>query len=662
MRRCGNPSHVFAYETRDGEYLKALERHLVAAAKEKGRLAGLVAGAGGLVPPHPGEACDAVLLEHPCYREAADPVVYALSVGKGSSYQFHLYPSREAAHAAIVARPPAESRMFDVVLDGSVSVYVDFEEVPLTKDDVLDSEAAFQRRCGAFPPFLLSVAESAFAVDLREVAEAPDAAWWLSSTYEWARKNSFHCHMPHFRLRSVHALAELMTLARVRLDELHSVEPDHPLCRALRKKFVSPEDRNPWIVDWTVYTPRRKFRCPYQSKAPKVIDGRERRAPLEPYDPALGRRLTPEEAGPRESWFVHTAINGEGGRPPLPSPTEAIRALSALSEADAEEEGSGDASAAIELVRRDLLRLHAVYYPGRGRMPDFAPVGMELLRLLTDLDERRDAPEPSREPASARAALACSWLLWNSARGSPPWERAFRNPQVMAAAALVLRTGARWWDTCEDGAAPAAPSSASPTYRLLHERAARASACLEMAADAGAYRSVAHLMRASAPRDYPTLGLPPGAVAELAFGAADEEEASPCPSEDESAPLDSDSNAPPSPRPEAGYAVSRGMGFSKAAKLKQAAQAWRRTAERWFQESETRDPSTLPCIAPPRVRERLPEVPIEEVKEAPAAAPVEFDWSVLLAGPVLPFAAPPELGALRKFFAPEADAKRQRMD
>lgn len=138
-----------------------------------------------------------------------------------------------------------------------------------------DRENAFALRCRWILILVKQSVASMFGVDL---SESP--VWWYTACSRF--KNSFRIYVPDWVFVNVEQLHAVMSNA---LAMLNLMPDNHPCRLALRLAMGTVQkERNPYIIDWSVYNKHRQMRAPFQPKDPT------KRNAFVPYDgTALGR-------------------------------------------------------------------------------------------------------------------------------------------------------------------------------------------------------------------------------------------------------------------------------------------------------------------------------------------------------------------------------------
>lgn len=142
-----------------------------------------------------------------------------------------------------------------------------------------DRENEFALRCRWILVLVKQSISSMFGIDL---SESP--VWWFTACSRF--KNSFRIYVPDWVFVNVEQLHAVMSNA---LAMLNLMPLDHPCRAALRLgPGTVQRERNPYIIDWSVYNKHRQMRAPFQPKDPT------KRNAFVPYDgTVLGRIPTP---------------------------------------------------------------------------------------------------------------------------------------------------------------------------------------------------------------------------------------------------------------------------------------------------------------------------------------------------------------------------------
>lgn len=330
---------------------------------------------------------EVALVMHPVYRE--HPTRWLGALGRGGSYEFYIFDSFKSFIERVkldTISTPRKNRWYAVVEENrAVKFYIDVEESGSPADSPADF---FRQRALVAAAFVRACLEAIYGVDLgrRDPVEV-----WLSACSD--EKNSFHLHVSEWVWTDIDALADAMHIVRSYLEALRRALPTHPLVTALLSRSGTTE--NPWIIDWSVYTPRRKFRMALQAKetmppmnSPEFTGWTPRSyRPLLEWDAARCTathvaHTTPE----RVEWLLRkTSVvvrtGGEFQRPRLPSP-ELARRLQRM----ARETLMRESASRIDLWRV-MQALRAAYYFSDASARDFEA----LKRWLRDAKELEGA-------------------------------------------------------------------------------------------------------------------------------------------------------------------------------------------------------------------------------------------------------------------------------
>lgn len=254
------------------------------------------------------------MVMHPAYSSHVDR--YMGAKGRGHSYEFFLFPNFESflQHVYQDTVCKQQNNWYAVVEDNApVKFYIDFEENCPPEGNRLD--LFFRNRVLVGLAFIRACLESIYGVNLER--RKPQERWLCASNNE---KSSFHLHISQWAFVNIDALSDAMDLALKALEALEKVSPNHLIVQALLSR--TPSKDNKWIIDWGVYTPRRKFRMAFQSKVLQSVDSKKYR-PLLPWNPSTCQII---ETADVQEWLCATGINVRSGnrrRPLLPAPSTA---------------------------------------------------------------------------------------------------------------------------------------------------------------------------------------------------------------------------------------------------------------------------------------------------------------------------------------------------
>lgn len=384
----------FPYET-GGSYAEKMNEHQLRKAKYD-------AGDKSGPPPDPfylRAQEDVAMVLHPTYTSWSGRWLGAKA--RGNSYEFFIFPSyRSFIERVLADTHKKQCNWFAIVEEKRpVKFYMDIDESCARKGTL---EQFFRERALVALAFVRVCLEGLYGVDLgrRNPKER-----WLAACND--SKSSFHAHVSEWTFEDVDALCDAMGYARACLDALRKISPDHPIVLALLS--ATPNEVNPWIIDWTVYTPRRKFRMALQSK--KIPTGKpdwnpKDFRPLLPWDPV---ECKPLEHFDTEEWLNASAIvvrSGAHRRVLLPSPQIATKLHQSIYELCC---NTVEIKSYPLLVWQAMQLVRLAYYDSELAQQDFETLKRDLRRL------------PEKQIRSRREAWnAAVCLLWDS--GSARYE------------------------------------------------------------------------------------------------------------------------------------------------------------------------------------------------------------------------------------------------
>jgi hypothetical protein len=204
---------------------------------------------------------EVAMIYHPLYRQPEKHTRWLAALGRGKSYEFYLFPGQGMQpFLKHVRASPRRPHWFAVAEEKRpIHFYLDIEEEPadgLARGTALEF---FQQRARPALWFIQAALEALYGVSLEY--RKPKQRWLCASD---SKKHSFHLHVNQWTWEGVEELCGAMEKVRQALDALRAAQPQHWLVQALLS--CNPNKTNPWIVDFSVYTPRRKFRMAFQTK------------------------------------------------------------------------------------------------------------------------------------------------------------------------------------------------------------------------------------------------------------------------------------------------------------------------------------------------------------------------------------------------------------
>lgn len=269
-------------------------------------------------------------------KKSVWPNRYLAARGKDNStlgYSFFAFENQDA-YINVLARAVPPNNLFNSLVEYAkiCRLFIDLEEeYPKDMPTIIpDTPLQFFDRCVMGLTFLFASFEANYGLNICYRSRTPH---FTNACMDG--KNSFHINLA-LPFSDIVALNEAMSEANYQLNQLRESQPDHPLVKALLKKYCPPiknphQPPNPWIIDFGVYTPHRIFRTGLQMKTPKKNN------PLVPFchvslkmaisgNPKqkgywLDNRTLPE----RLEWIKHTMIHKDTDRerfyrlPPLTS-------------------------------------------------------------------------------------------------------------------------------------------------------------------------------------------------------------------------------------------------------------------------------------------------------------------------------------------------------
>lgn len=201
------------------------------------------------------------LVEDPIYKDKKHKR-WVAALGRGSSYEFCLFDGglRQFLYHLLQADAPDPRNWFAVAEEGRPAhFYMDIEEPDPSPDCTAERFFCDQARVALWFVQMAMEAIYGISLDLRK----PKPHWLCASD---VTKQSFHTHVNEWTWEDVEMLHQAMQLCKKALDTLRQQYPDHPLVRALLRRKPN-SDKDIWyIIDFSVYTPRRKFRMAFQAK------------------------------------------------------------------------------------------------------------------------------------------------------------------------------------------------------------------------------------------------------------------------------------------------------------------------------------------------------------------------------------------------------------